>query len=297
MKQTNKNLGWIKDYPDIRDFNINTTQPSKNVLKHGKKDTVRKLLRNVGVVDAKKRRRVASKVDNRNWCSPIKNQGQIGSCTAFAAVGMYEYFQNRAFNKYMYGSELFIYKATRNLLGWNGDTGAYIRTAMGTLALFGVPPSSHYPYLEEDYENEPPAFVYSYGQNFQALTYYRLDPLGASGKTTLTNLKKQLRAGLPVMMGFTCYTSLNHETTQATGNIPYPSTNESVIGGHAIMVVGYDDKKTITNPLDGKRKWGVDWGAEGYGWIPYEFIRAGIASDLWCMITAEWVDTGKFGIP
>ena len=305
MKQSMKNLGWIKDYPDIRDFNINTVTPSNNVVKQGKTDTVKGLLNKVGVIGSKKALSLPKKVDNRQWCSPIKNQGNIGACTAFAGVGMFEYYQFKAFGKYIDGSELFIYKAERNMLNWTGDTGAYLRTAMGALTLFGVPPSDYYPYDTSKYEDEPPAFVYSYGQSFQALTYYRLDPLGTTGTVTLANIKKQIRAGIPVMMGFTCYTSLNHDKTNESGEIPYPSINESVIGGHAVMVVGYDDGNDVINPLDKKRKrgvliirnsWGKEWGDKGYGYIPYEYVKQGLASDFWCMISAEWVNTGKFGI-
>ena len=56
-------------------------------------------------------------VDLRAYCSPIEDQGQLGSCTANAAVGIVEYFQRRAFGAYVDGSRLFVYKATRNLLG------------------------------------------------------------------------------------------------------------------------------------------------------------------------------------
>nr|WP_299384218.1 C1 family peptidase [Allomuricauda sp.] len=304
MKQTKNNLGWVKDYPDIRDFDQHTETVSKNPLRPDSKKSVKEILKKTGFAKVAKKT-LSKKVDNRNWCSPIKDQGNIGSCTAFAAVGMYEYFQKRAFDKYINGSELFVYKTTRNLLNWDGDTGAYLRTVMGSLALFGVPPASSYPYETQHYDNEPPAFIYSYGQNFQALTYYRLDPLGTSGAQTLTNIKEQLSTGIPSIMGFTCYTSLNAEETSKTGKIPYPGDTESVIGGHAVMVVGYDDDMTITNPIDKKRKkgaliirnsWGTGWGDNGYGYIPYEYVRKQLASDFWCMISAEWTDTGKFDV-
>jgi C1A family cysteine protease len=67
-------------------------------------------------------------VDLRAWCSPIEDQGNLGSCTANAGVGLLEYYERRAFGKHLDGSRLFLYKASRNLLGWTGDTGAYLRT-------------------------------------------------------------------------------------------------------------------------------------------------------------------------
>ncbi|MDO5972187.1 C1 family peptidase [Flavivirga aquimarina] len=302
MKRIKKNLGWIKDYPDIRDYNKDTSITLRNPLKPESKESLKGLLKRVGI-SGESKKTLEKKVDNRKWCSPVKDQGNIGSCTAFAAVGIYEYFQKRAFNKYIDGSELFVYKTTRNMLDLDYDSGAYTRTAMGSLALFGVPPTNNYPYEIEKFNNEPPAFIYSYAQNFQALLYYRLDPLGTTGHQTLINVKKQLSAGIPSIMGFTCYNSLNYEETYKTGKIPYPEENESVIGGHAVMVVGYDDDLVISNPIDKKRRkgaliirnsWGENWGDDGYGYIPYEYVKQQLASDFWCLISAEWMDTGKF---
>lgn len=176
---------------------------------------------------------------------------------------------------------------------------------MGELALFGVPPTSSYPYDTSKYDEEPSAFVYSYGQNFQALIYYRLDPLGTSGNDALSSIKKHICAGFPVMMGFTCYTSLFASETSQTGKIPFPGPTESVIGGHAVLIVGYDDNKEIENPLDNsttkgalivKNSWSTDWGDNGYGYIPYEYVKRQAASDFWCMLSAEWVATGNFGL-
>jgi C1A family cysteine protease len=304
MKVTQKNLGWIKDYPDFRDFNLHTSIPSKNVAARGKQETVKGLLDRTRM-NKKNILALEKKVDNREWCSKIKNQGNLGACTAFSAVAMYEYYQNKAFGKFIDGSELFVYKVTRNMLNWTGDTGAYIRSVMGAIALFGIPPASVYQYDKRKFDHEPPAFVYSYAQNFQAITYYRLDPLGSTGRQTLDNIKIQLNAGFPVIMGFTCYSSLNHPKTEETGEIPFPSKNESVIGGHAVMVVGYDDYNMVTNPIDGSKRrgvlivrnsWGENWGDNGYGYIPYEYVKRLLASDFWCMISAEWIDTGQFSI-
>ena len=79
----------------------------------------------------------------------MQDQGRIGSCTAHAAVGIVEYFQRRSFGKHAEGSRLFVYKTTRNLMGVIGDTGAWLRTAMGALALCGLPPERYWPYTDE----------------------------------------------------------------------------------------------------------------------------------------------------
>src|SRR5262249_49529311 len=75
-------------------------------------------------------------VDLRASFSPVEDQGQLGSCTANAAVGLLEYFERHTGGIYTDASRLFVYKTERDLLGWTGDTGAFLRTAMGALALF-----------------------------------------------------------------------------------------------------------------------------------------------------------------
>lgn len=177
----------------------------------------------------------ATKVDLREWCSPVEDQGALGSCTAHAGVGLYEYFEKKAFGKYIDGSRLFLYKATRNLLGWEGDDGAYLRTTMAAMALFGIVPERYWPYKEFKFIEEPTAFLYSYAQNYQGLLYYWLDGRGIIKEQLLLNIKEHLRNSLPLIFGFTCYSSLDLAEDR---RIPFPDRDENVEGGHAVMAVG-----------------------------------------------------------
>lgn len=88
------------------------------------------------------------------------------------------------------------------------------------------------------------------------------------------------------------------------GKIPFPCDGEKVEGGHAVVAVGYDDNLEISNPgCDGssttgalliRNSWGTAWGQDGYGWLPYQYVEAGLAEDWW-VVKNEWVDTGRFG--
>jgi C1A family cysteine protease len=294
-------MGWLPDYPDFRDYTIARAEVAPKMKALGETSSVKAMLTRVGVVDADVAALPAS-ADLRQWCSAVEDQDKIGSCTAHAGVGMVEYFERRAFGRHIDASRLFLYKVTRNMLRWTGDTGAFLRSTMGALTLFGVPPEEYWPYKIADVEKEPPAFCYAFAQNYQAISFYRLDPPGIASSQLLGQIKANLAAGLPVMFGFTVYSSVSQAA--ATGKIPYPTGGEKVMGGHAVMAVGYDNGMKIKNSeprgpetkgaLLIRNSWGAGWGSEGYGWLPYEYVLRGLAEDWWSLVKNEWVDTGAF---
>jgi C1A family cysteine protease len=280
-------MGWIPDYPDFRDYTEGTKE-IKLVLGHE------------GVLKAKS---LTASVDLREWCSPIEDQGAIGSCTAHAGAGIIEYYERKSFGKHIDASRLFLYKVTRNLMKMGGDTGAYLRTTMGAMVLFGVPPEEYWPYSDDEkrFDQEPPSFCYAFAQNYQTIKYFRHDPPGTKPGETLLRVKTYLSKGHPVMFGFTVYNSI--EQAESTGKIPFPSPKERIEGGHAVAVVGYDDKMKIKNKYGKiettgalliRNSWGTQWGERGYGWLPYDYLLKGLAEDFWSILKKEWVDTGQF---
>ena len=293
-------MGWMRDYPDIRDFAKTTDRVSSKLKVKGQTGSVKEMLTAVGIKNATRKEIIPAKLDLRKWCSPVENQGSLGSCTAHAGIAVVEYYEKRAFGKHLDGSRLFLYKTTRNLLNWQGDTGAYLRATMAAMAMFGIALEKYWPYDVNHYEKEPGAFLYALAQNYQAITYYRLDPIGTDSQMVLNSVKTHLQAGLPAMFGFTCYSSL---LTGIKGQIPYPNKTEKVIGGHAVVAVGYDDTMVIKNgngkttgALMIRNSWGEEWGIGGYGYLPYDYILNGLAVDFWVLLKCEWIDSGNFGI-
>jgi len=294
-------MGWLPEYPDFRDYTVETEEVTPRLTRL-KQKSVKDMLTKVGVSEPEKIR-IPNSRDLREWCPPVENQGALGSCTANAGVALMEYYERRAFDRHIDASRLFLYKATRNLLHWTGDRGAFLRTTMAAMVLFGVPPEEYWPYVIEDFDNEPSSFCYAFAENYQALQYFRLDPPGTPEDFLLKRVKSLLAFGLPLMFGFTVFSSI--EQAWNDGKIPYPCRGERILGGHAVVAVGYDNAMKIKNTTCGIEKtgallirnsWGTRWGDKGYGWLPYEYVLRGLAIDWWSLLKMEWIDTKKFGL-
>jgi C1A family cysteine protease len=248
-------FGWIKDKQDDRDFR----QPMS-------------YLKLAGVIK--------ESVDLRRYFSPIEDQKSIGSCTACAAAGIVEYYENNLQDdrnvKYTNLSKLFTYKTSRNLLGITGDDGSTIRATMGSLNLFGVCPEQYFKYLVKNVSLEPGAFQYQLAQRNKTVDYYRLE--------SIKDIKISLSNNIPVIFGFNVYE--NYTEAAEEGFFPMPSGE--CIGGHAVVAVGYTNANLII-----RNSWGVDWGEKGYGYIPWEYIMAE-ADDFWCLTKMDYSDISVF---
>ncbi len=223
----------------------------------------------------------ALRVDLRPWCSPIEDQGDVGSCTAHAVIGALEYFERKTHGEHVNASRLFLYKVTRRFLGWDGrgDTGAFIRSTIKALRLFGAVPENYWPHDTRSFDREPEAFHYAFAQNFRAVEYFRLDE-------DVDHLRSALDAGLPFAFGFTCFTSLDWPSVTRSGVIPYPRATDSVTGGHAVLAVGYTDSHVLI-----RNSWGTAWGDRGYGYLPWTYFdgKRPLATDCWALVNAAWV--------
>ena len=291
-----RGTGWKPRYPDLRDYTEESPQIAEHVVKLGFKAEAP----------------LPKAVDKSEHFPPVKDQLNIGSCTANAASNIIEYYQSRAFGKYIPSSRLFIYKTTRNLQRDIGDVGAYLRTTMAAIALFGTPPEEYHPYKTVDYDKEPNSFLYSMADNYEATYYFCLDPVGINETkdVVLNRIKKFINVGIPSMFGFYIFSSFERGRQAGSpegneGYIPFPGNTEEVQGGHAIVIAGYNDELVIINDATGEPTvgafkilncWGTSWGFNGYGWLPYKYVETGLACDFWSIISMRWLDTGKFGL-
>lgn len=251
-------------------------------------------------------------VDLREWCSPVKYQGNINSCTAHSAVALVEYFVKRSFGQDIEAARLFLYKVARNLIpnkegnyeiNKTSDSGAYSRTTMKALAMIGVPEEKFWPYDETKVNEEPPAFCYALASSYRATEYYRVDKRGIPKDDVLQQVKTVLAANRPLMFSVKYYLNCWKEV-DSTGKISFPATSDSgtFVGLHSIAAVGYDDNIKIKNK-DGiestgafliKNSAGTEWGDRGYGWLPYDYLLKGQSIDWWTIMNQDWLDTDQF---
>lgn len=189
-----------------------------------------------------------------------------------------EYLQKKQDPNYVFDnpSRLFIYyneRAIEHTIG--SDSGAQIRDGIKTLASKGVCSEMTWPYVLEVFTRKPPKFAYAQAYQLRALKYERVN------NCFITNIQGPLALGNPVVFGFTVYESFESEATAKTGIVSMPTRRERVLGGHAVMAVGYDKIKKMVKV---RNSWGPDWGLGGYFWMPEAYLtRSGLADDFWTL--------------
>jgi len=243
--------GWIPDVPDQRDKYYCITD-SERVL--------------------------PTKVDLSSYGPAIEDQGALGSCTAQALTSAMEFLLNKDKKNFYHLSRLFLYYNERVIEGSvNYDAGAMIRDGIKTMAKDGVCTEAIWPYVIGKFKTKPTAYAYSDAKNHQILTYARL--------TTLLDFRDCLAKGFPVVFGFSVYESFESPQVEKTGVVPIPKRRERLLGGHAVMAVGYNDS---TQRLLVRNSWGPQWGNKGYFTLPYVFIEdQNLSDDFWTIRASE----------
>ena len=235
--------GWIPDVPDHRDFTYQTIKP---------------------------RLQLPLKVDLRPLCSLVEDQGQLGSCTANALAGNLEFLDNEADKAYDDISRLFIYYNERVLMGTpDYDSGATLRIGIKTLVNDGACAESLWPYKINQFSVKPLSRCYVQAKKHRISSYHRLE--------NLDDMLVCLAEGYPFVFGFSVYESFESQQVAQTGIVPMPKPNETLLGGHAVTAVGYDQKSKY---FIVRNSWGQQWGQEGYCLMPFDYMVS-LARDFW----------------
>jgi C1A family cysteine protease len=214
-------------------------------------------------------------VDLREYCTKIENQGALGSCTGQAIACAIECLNKRTGkpSKVKDVSRLYIYYYERLLEGTvRYDSGAYIRDGIKATSRWGAPLESYWPYVIRKFANQPSISAQKDGAKRKVTLYEKI--------TTLEGCIDALANGYTPIVGFLVYSSFMNRAVVNSGMMPYPNVNtETLLGGHAVLLVGYDN---ATQRFIAKNSWGVGWGDNGYFYMPYQVIdNRDMSDDFW----------------
>ncbi len=197
----------------------------------------------------------------------VYNQGGLGSCTANAIASAYKILGIIKNRKSVSISRLFVYYNERVVIGKVfEDSGAFIKDGFTSMQNQGACLEIYWPYIESRFTTQPPIPCYHEARNHRTNGYNsQLNP-----RDMVTAIKECLSLRLPVVIGVLVYESFQTDQSAKTGIIPMPNPQtERLLGGHALVCIGYDDDKQHFILLN---SWGREWGQNGYGFISYEFI-------------------------
>lgn len=213
---------------------------------------------------------------------PVRDQGELGSCTANAgseAAGFMIHCETTKPDPMF--SRLDLYAITRTVEGTplSEDSGCQVRDVFKSMAKYGVCLESEWPYDVSVFNRLPPRTLMTEALKHRAVQYLACPSLAA--------IKACIVAKFPAIGGFSCFESLQSDSTSRTGDVPLPAANEQQIGGHCIYFDGYDDAADDgaggKGMLHFQNSWSEAWGDGGCGRLPYAYVTRGLASDFWTL--------------
>lgn len=246
-----RKFGWKPDLPDKRDFYY------------------KKLARK------EKLQILPKKIDHREskLLPPVYDQTTTSSCTAQGIAGSIHYVRLKQKLSEINPSRLFIYWCERDAEGdTQQDDGAIIRDGIKAVNKVGYCKEELWPFDPNILLKKPDQKCYDDAKRHKSLSYYRID------NTKIRDLKNCLAQGYPIVFGSTLYASFQDADTNG-GIVPMPKKDEDILGGHCMVLIGYDDDKKV---FIIRNSWGDSVGDKGYYYMPFDYITDDdLSNDFW----------------
>jgi C1A family cysteine protease len=244
--------GWVPDVPDQRDLHYTSVRP---------------------------RAVLPQKVSLRpNW-PEVLDQGALGSCVWNAAASHFLFDLARQSDEIFLPSRLFGYYNTRLMEGTTEqDEGCMIRDAVKVLVKTGVCDEREWPYSIKRFATRPPKPLYGHARKHRLESYSRVP-------RALRAMQQCLADGFPFIVGITIYESFESAMVAKTGTVPIPRKDERALGGHAVVVVGYNSTEMRFSLVN---SWSTAWGDRGFFTLPYDYLlNPGLSDDFWTLRMVE----------
>ena len=239
----NRKYGWVPDRPDHRDKAFKISRVSL---------------------------KLPDVVNLQSLCSPVEDQGRLGSCTAQAIAGQIEFILNKQGLPFYDISRLFVYYNERDLEGTiDSDAGASIRDGIKVLCREGYCTEALWPYIEDKFNVKPPDDCYEEARHHTISVYRALN--------SITDMQCCLAEGYPFILGISVFDNLESDDVAKSGILSMPEDSESSLGGHAVLCVGYN---RLNRTFLIRNSWGSDWGQNGYFTVPFDYLDQ-LGSDFW----------------
>jgi len=256
-----KKYGWVRDSPDDRDYAYEE--------KH----------------DVQAPEELSKKISLVPNMPGIYDQLQLGACVGNGVGRVMEYIENADAEGMVTPSRLFIYGNARKYEGtYAVDSGAQVRDGIKGVVQYGAPPETDWPYSDADpgpFNAPIPETVYQEATQYEAIQYskIRVGVPGAPMRTAIYN-------GTPIVFGFSVPSYFEDGSWDPTTTpLPLPNGQSQFIGGHCVVVSGYDftREEFPVDVFEIDNSWGTDWGIEGRFYMNANWFntRAQLATDLW----------------
>ncbi|MCA2227196.1 C1 family peptidase [Nonomuraea aurantiaca] len=229
------------------------------------------------------------------WFPAVIDQGEQPLCTSAVITAMASYYARRAEGREFEPSLLFNYRLSRKLGGNPDRNGSHILFSLAAWTRYGLADEASWPLDLNRVNDDPPEEAYP--ASAPRLQLRRLAGDAMPPEKLLTSLKTPLAVGVPVVFEVTLH--LSTTGSFADGIFPVPHPREALLGTHVVLLVGYDENQPCGPGLTGAfrvlNSWGTRWGDDGYGWLPFAYVRQGPVRDSWLAIEPGWAATRDRG--